>query len=67
MVEFEFSAMGSTESGDGGGDGDGDGDGAMRALQGAGCWRRVQQGALLYLEIMELDWDWLEDVVAALS
>lgn len=34
-----------------------------------GQWRSVRgrRRLPLYLEIMELDWDWLEEVVAALS
>lgn len=43
--------------------------GAQRAVRGgvatpAAHWARASRH---YLEIMELEWDWLEEVVAALS
>lgn len=35
--------------------------------RGRGFWELKSSDTNFYLEIMELDWDWLELVVAALS
>lgn len=36
-------------------------------LEDCGSWSPLPPRSWFYLEIMELDWDWLEEVVAALS